>query len=84
MTAYLLTPEQHAQIVDALKNAAVGHKINGAEGHMRHALDTLAMLKAMKPSTPVAHLVYNPVACSQDLYFEEEFGDMDGNSIESR
>ena len=44
----------------------------------------LAMLKAMKPSTPVAHLVYDPGACSQDLYFEEELGDMDGNSIESR
>ena len=76
MTAYLLTEAQHAQIVDALTRS---YKFNNAP-----LIEALAMLKAMKPSTPVAHLVYNPVACSQDLYFEEELGDMDGNSIESR
>ena len=76
MTAYLMTEAQHAQIVDALTRS---YKFNNAP-----LIEALAMLKAMKPQTPVAHLVYDPGACSQDLYFEEELGDMDGNSIESR
>lgn len=84
MTAYLLTPEQHAQIVDALQDGIKWLNICDKPRECMPLHKASAMLKAMKPSTPVAYLVYDPGACSQDLYFEEELGDMDGNSIESR
>ena len=52
MTAYITTPEQHAQIVDALERN-VQHKY---PLELRKAVDTgqaaLAMLKAVKPVEP--------------------------------
>ena len=49
MTAYLLTPEKHAQIVDALEWPTPG---TSAQVQRKTAL---AMLKAMKPVEPVGY-----------------------------
>ena len=43
MTAYIITPEIHAQIVEAIE---LYH-------HVPEISETLAMLKAMKPVTPI-------------------------------
>lgn len=51
MTAYLMTEAQHAQIVDALENAALD------EAGFEELYKALAMLKAMKPQAPVAWVV---------------------------
>lgn len=95
MTAYLMTEAQHAQIVDALEFApnAAGPEDSYQDEHFKAKADSfkrcqaalapaLAMLKAMKPVEPVAHLVYDPIACSEDLYFDDELGDMDGKTVE--
>ena len=58
MTAYIITPEQHAQIVDALD---VAFQFDGDVFGIHHndATDTLAMLKAMKPVEHIAELMWD-------------------------
>ena len=51
MTAYLLTPEVHQQVVDALTST---DKLTYEEWMRAHGRPLVEMLKAMKPQTPVA------------------------------
>ena len=54
MTAYLLTPAQHSQIVDALSSA----QPQPLPSRFQQYDAALAMLKAMQPQKPVA-CIYN-------------------------
>ena len=67
---HLLTPEEYAQIADALDN-----------GLPEVRQSALAMLKAMKPAEIEAYLVYDPAACSEDLFFDGELGDIEGKTV---
>ena len=55
MTAYIITPEQHAQIVDALSCRSSLPKNSVAQIALDIASETL---KAMKPSEPVAFAAF--------------------------
>ena len=56
MTAYILTPEQHAQIVDALWVVVEHNRLHHGESSntVVQCTSALAMLKAMKPASPCA------------------------------
>ena len=54
MTAYITTPEQHAQIVDALTQWTTP---NWAGSGVDQCNAALSMLKAMKPVEPEAWLI---------------------------
>ena len=61
MTAYILTPEQHAQIVDALEYSTPIAEFDDmqSEATAQIAHNTaLAMLKSIKPSEPVAFAAF--------------------------
>ncbi len=53
MTAYIITPEQHAQIVEALSVAYPTDR-----SRLPSHIAALAMLKAMKPVSPVAFAAF--------------------------
>lgn len=68
---YLLAPEVHAQVLEALSIRDV-----------RLHESALALLKAMQPAEVEAYLVYDPASCSEDLFFDGELGDMDGKTVQ--
>jgi len=72
MTTYTLTQELHKFICDVLYGYCFGDEIKAYE-----------LLCALKPNSqePVAYSVYDPLAKSEDLYWEDDLGDMDGKEI---
>ena len=56
MTAYILSPEVHAQIVDALNIGIAKHYDLAQDVRIG---DALAMLKAMKPVEHIAELMWD-------------------------
>lgn len=60
---YLLTPEEHAQAVNALNIGIAKHYDLAEDGRIGNAL---AMLKAMKPVEPCAKLK----PCSEDWFVD--------------
>lgn len=59
MTAYILTPAQHSQLVDALWTVIQHNKLHHgvANNTVSQCESALAMLKAMKPTHPTAWVV---------------------------
>ena len=56
MTAYIITPEQHAQIVDALNIGIAKHYDLAQDVRIG---DVIEMLKSMKPVEHIAELMWD-------------------------
>ena len=60
MTAYITTPEQHAQITEHYERLYAEIDLSEWDGKAAQLLrDTLAMLKAMKPVEHIAELMWD-------------------------
>ena len=61
MTMYMMTPEQHAQIVDALSDERYVSQYS-------HIVEALAMLKAMQPVSPVNQMLLKALNCYMSAF----------------